>query len=187
MDSRILNVNPLIAVFDGVFGQEVADAAIAAGQDRLEQPSYGTKDGRVVGEKHTNQAALVDQWSDPVLTQLMTDISAIVRIPPEHGESSDLFHRGGQRLFTTLCYLNDVEEEGQTAFPNLMVAVRPKLGRVLVMQNTLPGQNITHPDSAHVGFGPGAGEKWVLSVWWREHHFHIPRSYPAAEGDFLVY
>ncbi len=212
MNKQLLNVNPLVAIFDDVFDQAVADAAIAAGRDRLEQPTYSTTDGRTTGEQRTNQAALVDQWSVPVLADLMTTISGIVRLPPEHAETSKLlryegeqlfdlhfdgyeedgashedFQKGGQRLFTTLCYLNDVEEEGQTAFPHLKIAVRPKLGRVLLFANNLPGQNTTHPDSAHVGFGPGDGVKWVLSVWWREHHFHIPRSFPSAEGEFLLY
>jgi prolyl 4-hydroxylase len=212
MKSHLLNVNPLVAVFDDVFDDDIANAAIAAGKERLEQPSYGTETGRVVGEKRTNLAALVDQWSVPQLTDLMTRISGLVRLPPEHAETSkllryegdqlfdihfdayeedgpsaDLFNRGGQRLFTTLCYLNDVEHDGQTAFPNLKVAVRPKLGRILVFQNCHPGKSATHPDSAHVGFGPGEGVKWVLSVWWREHHFHIPRTFPPAEGEFLEY
>ncbi|MDD9977432.1 MAG: 2OG-Fe(II) oxygenase, partial [Boseongicola sp.] len=183
-----------------------------AGESRLEQPTYGTNDGRVVGEKRTNLAAIVDQWSVPELAELTQKISSIVRLPPEHAETSKLlryegeqlfdvhfdgyeengatrpdFQKGGQRLFTTLCYLNDVEDQGQTAFPNLKVAVRPKLGRVLVFANSRPGSNETHPDSAHVGFGPGDGIKWVLTMWWREHHFHIPREFPAAEGDFLLY
>ena len=212
MKTRILNVNPLVAVFDDVFDQDVADAAIAAGKDRLEQPTYGTDEGRVVGEKRTHHAALVDQWSDPLLTELMTRISGLVRLPPEHAETSKLlryegeqlfdvhldgydengatredFLKGGQRLFTTLCYLNDINEEGHTAFPNLKVAVKPKLGRVLVFANNRLGSNEVHPDSAHVGFGPTEGLKWVLTVWWREHHFHIPRSYPPADGEFLVY
>lgn len=212
MQGQILNFNPLIAIFDDVFDEKTAQAAISAGEERLEQPTYGTDEGRVVGEKRTNLAALVDQWSDPLLTELVTKISGIVRLPPEHAETSkllryegdqmfdvhydgyeeggrsdELFKRGGQRLWTSLCYLNDVDEEGHTAFPNLKVAVRPKLGRVLIFQNYWPGKNTRHPDSAHVGFGPGDGVKWVMTLWWREHHFHIPRSYPPADGEFLVY
>ena len=101
---------------------------MAAGKDRLEQPTYSTPDGRVTGEQRTNMAALVDQWSVPVLADLMTKISAIVRLPPEHAEMSKLlryegeqlfdlhydsyeeigassedFLKGGQRLFSTLC------------------------------------------------------------------------------------
>ena len=212
MKSQILNVNPLVAVFDDVFGDEVLTAARAAGEDRLEQPTYSTEEGRIVGDKRTNLAAVINQWDHKVLSDLMVKLSSIVRIPPEHAETCKLlryegdqlfdvhydgydehgasredFLKGGQRLFTTLCYLNDVEEEGQTAFPNLKVAVRPKLGRVLVFANNALADSSIHPDSAHVGFGPGDGVKWVLSVWWRQHHFHIPRSYPPADGDFLVY
>lgn len=209
---KLINANPFIAVFDGVFNEETAKAAIAAGEDRLEQPTYGTEAGRTTGEKRTNLAALIDQWQVPALTELASRISDIVRLPPENcetskllryegdqlfdvhfdgynasGKSAHLLERGGQRLFTTLCYLNDVEAGGETAFPNLKVAIRPKLGRVLVFANTPPGANTVHEDSAHVGFGPGDGVKWVLSMWWREHHFHVPRSYPPAEGEFLVY
>ncbi|MXQ07152.1 hypothetical protein GQ651_04770 [Alphaproteobacteria bacterium GH1-50] len=210
--SQLLSANPFVAVYDGVFDEATARAAIAAGEARLEQPTYGTEDGRVTGEKRTNLAALVDQWQVPELTELATRISGLLRLPPENcetskllryegeqlfdlhfdgydagGTSAHLLERGGQRLFTTLCYLNDVEDGGQTAFPNLKVAARPRLGRVLVFANTPPGANTVHPDSAHVGFGPDSGVKWVLSMWWREHHFHIPREYPAAEGDFVVY
>lgn len=209
---QLVNANPFIAVYDGIFDSATSDAAIRAGEDRLEQPTYGTSEGRVTGEKRTNLAALIDQWSVPELTELATRISEIVRLPPENcetskllryegdqlfdlhfdgynreGTSKDLLERGGQRLFTTLCYLNDVEEGGETAFPNLKVAIRPKLGRVLVFANTVPGTNTVHEDSAHVGFGPGDGVKWVLSMWWREKHFHIPRDYPPAEGEYLVY
>ena len=209
---KLINTNPFIAVYDDVFDAETADAAIRAGQDRLEQPTYGTEDGRITGEKRTNQAALIDQWQVPELTDLATRISDIVRLPPENcetskllryegdqlfdvhydgynstGTSAHLLERGGQRLFTTLCYLNNVETGGETAFPNLKVAIRPKLGRVLVFANTPPGDNTVHEDSAHAGFGPGDGVKWVLSMWWREHHFHVPRSYPPAEGEFIVY
>jgi len=161
MKSRILNVNPLVAVFDDVFGQDVADVAIAAGEH-----AETSKLIRYEGEQ------LFDVHYDGY---------------DEHGATREDFNKGGQRLFTTLCYLNDIEDEGQTAFPNLKIAVRPKLGRVLVFANNLLGSNEVHPDSAHVGFGPSDGLKWVLTVWWREHHFHIPRSYPPADGEFVVY
>ena len=208
----LLNANPFIAVFDGVFDAETAKTAIEAGEDRLEQPTYGTDEGRITGEKRTNTAALIDQWEVPALTALATRIADIVRLPPENcktskllryegeqlfdvhfdgynaeGTSKDLLKRGGQRLFTTLCYLNDVESGGETAFPNLKVAIRPRLGRVLVFANTVPGNNTVHDDSAHVGFGPETGVKWVLSMWWRERYFHVPRVYPPTDGDYSVY
>ena len=212
MRGQLLNLNPLVAVFDDVFDTSIATAAIKAGEDSLKPAVYGTEDGIVVGEKRTNLQATLDQWAVPELTDLVTRLSSIVRVPPENSEAVKLlkyegeqffdvhvdgFHdiptyadelaKGGQRIFTTLCYLSDVEGEGQTAFPNLKIAVKPKLGRVLAFSNTNPGQNVPHPDSTHAGFSASSGLKWVLSVWWRERNFHIPRSFPHAEGDYAQF
>ena len=57
------------------------EAARALGEDRLEQPTYAMPEGRVVGELRTNLAAVIDQWSDPVLTDLITRISGVMRMP----------------------------------------------------------------------------------------------------------
>jgi prolyl 4-hydroxylase len=212
MQGRLLNVNPFVAIFDDVFDADIAKDVIAAGRDQLKPAAYVTEKGRTFGEKRTNHAALIEQWEQPQVAELVTRLSKIVRLPPENSETSKLLHyegdqifdvhqdafsedpvglselaKGGQRLFSTLSYLSDVEGEGQTAFPNLKIAVRPKLGRVLVFSNTTPGNSTPHPDSAHVGFGPASGEKWVLSVWWREHTYHTPRSYPPVEGDFVEF
>ncbi len=212
MRGQLLNLNPLVAVHDDVFGAATAEAAIKAGKGDLAPAAYGTEDGIVVGEKRTNLQATLDQWAVPELTELMTQLSSIVRIPPENTEGVKLlkyegeqffdvhvdgFHdiptfadelaKGGQRLFTTLCYLSDVEGEGQTAFPNVKIAVKPKLGRVLVFSNTLPGKDVPHPDSTHAGFSASSGLKWVLSVWWRERNFHIPRTFPTVEGDYAQF
>ncbi|MGI9389894.1 MAG: 2OG-Fe(II) oxygenase [Boseongicola sp.] len=212
MRGQLLNLNPLVAVYDDVFDSTIATAAINAGEDRLEQAAYGTDDGIVIGEKRTNMQASIDQWEVPELTDLVSRLSTIVRLPPENAETTkllryegeqffdvhvDSFHdiptyadelkKGGQRLFTTLCYLSEVEGEGQTAFPNLKIAVTPTLGRVLVFANTIPGQNVPHPDATHVGFSATSGLKWVLSVWWRERNYHIPRTFPSVEGDYAQF
>lgn len=209
MQGTLLNISPLVAVFDDVFGQDVADAAIAAGRDNLKQASYVSSEGIKTGEKRTNSAARFDQWSTPLVAELVEKISSFVRLPPENCEPASLLHyegeqlfdihidgyiegpataellsQGGQRLFTTLCYLNDVDGGGQTAFPKLKLAVRPKLGRVLIFSNTIPGSNVPFQDAAHVGFGPENGEKWLLSLWWRERNYHVLRSFPETEGDY---
>lgn len=212
MRGQLLNLNPLVAVYDDVFDASIATAAIKAGEDTLMPGAYGNEDGIVVGEKRTNLQAAVDQWAVPEVIDLVTRLSSIVRLPPENSEAARLLRyegeqyfdvhtdgfddiptfadelsRGGQRLFTTLCYLNDVEGEGQTAFPNLKIAVKPKLGRVLVFSNTIPGQNAPHPDSTHAGFSASSGLKWVLSVLWRERNYHIPRTFPHAEGGYAQF
>ena len=128
MKSQILSANPLVAIYDDVFDEKTAAAAIKSGQDRLQRAPYLTREGSVTGDKRTNYQALIDQWSVPELTALVTKVSSIVRLPPENCEPVKLlryegeqlfdvhndgfpdepaFHdalgKGGQRLFTTLC------------------------------------------------------------------------------------
>ncbi|MDJ1017994.1 MAG: 2OG-Fe(II) oxygenase [Paracoccaceae bacterium] len=212
MQGTLLNLNPLVAIFDDVFDEKTANAVIAAGRDDLSPAAYISENEIVIGEKRTNTSAFVDQWAHPELTELATKISSILRLPPENSEPAKLLHyvddqyfdihndafgdddpsrnqlaRGGQRIFTSLSYLNDVPSDGQTAFPMLKLAVRPKLGRVLIFSNTVPGQIRAHQDSKHTGFGVPDGEKWVLSLWWRERNYHVPRDYPETEGEFREY
>lgn len=208
MKKSVLCFNPLVVVLDEVFDHEAAKAAINAGKDSLTQAPVIGNQGKEVSEKRTNSHAVIDQWSFSILSDLVSTISSVVRLPPENCEAAKLLHYvgeqyfdvhqdafdiesaqkqledGGQRVFTTLCYLNDVDEGGQTAFPNLKLSVRPKLGRVLLFSNLAPGKNVRHRDSAHVGFGPEKGEKWVLSLWWRERIYHKNRIYPQEDGPF---
>lgn len=208
MKKSVLCYNPLVAVIDEVFDEKTAKAAIDAGKDRLTHAPVIGKQGKEISEKRTNSHAVIDQWSLPILSNLVSRISSLVRLPPENCEAAKLLHyvgeqyfdvhqdafdieiarnqleHGGQRIFTTLCYLNDVDEGGQTAFPNLKLSVRPKLGRVLLFSNLAPGKNVPHRDSAHVGFGPEKGQKWVLSLWWRERIYYENRVYPQEDGPF---
>lgn len=205
-------LNPLVAVIDDVFTAETAAQAIAAGKQDLERAGVVFGAESIVHEGRTNSQAMVDQWQDPVLTDLVTKISTLVRLPPENAETAKLLcytgeqkfdphfdafepqglqspqlNYGGQRLFTTLCYLNDVEGDGgMTVFPALKIAVRPRLGRVLLFSNTVPGHLDPHPHAIHAGENVAGAEKWVLSVWWREQLYHIPRQYPEAEGEAQI-
>lgn len=41
-------------------------------------------------------------------------------------------HRTSKRFLVIFCYLNDVEEGGETTFPTLGLKIKPKAGRVLM-------------------------------------------------------
>jgi len=75
---------------------------------------------------------------------------------------------GGARLYTALCYLNDVEEGGGTNFPKLDITVKAKKGRLLVFQNTYNGTHNRHIQSEHAGMPVIKGEKWAFNLWFRE-------------------
>ena len=214
MKTHVHCLNPLIAVVDECFSQETADAIINMGKDNLERATvmdYSGKEKSVTHEARTNSVAFLDQWANPVLTGIVETISNLVRLPPENSEPSQLLHyvgtqkydphsdafdqsaggidrlsQGGQRLFTSICYLNDVPEGGETAFPNLKLSVKTKVGRILIFANTRLGTNVAHPHSIHAGTSVTKGEKWAYTICWRQLAYHVQREFPATGGDFTV-
>lgn len=209
MNIETLCMNPFVAVIDDVFDADLAEHIITKGAAALERASVvNSKGGKMISETRTNSAVGLSQWEDPKLTDLTTRLSSLVRLPPENSEPCNLLHyvadqefqphadgfhhdaggveqlaRGGQRLFTTICYLNDLDSGGETEFPSLRIQVRPKLGRVLIFGNTRLGTAEPHPHSIHAGRPVGDGEKWALTHWWRQLAYHIQREYPAENGD----
>jgi prolyl 4-hydroxylase len=77
---------------------------------------------------------------------------------------------GGARLKTALVYLNDVEEGGSTNLNRLNIDVLPKMGKLLIFENTYPGTNIKHPLSEHAGMPVIKGEKYAFNLWFKECH-----------------
>jgi prolyl 4-hydroxylase len=211
---KILCLNPLVAIVDDVFDQTLADQAIAMGKDRLERAAVVNRDseGSNISDNRTNYDAALDQWANPKLTDLAQKISNFVRLPPENTETAKLLHysaeqefkphcdgfgrsvselrklsHGGQRLFTTICYLNDVENGGETEFPALKISIKPKLGRVLIFGNTFPGTAEPHPQSTHAGRPVVDGEKWAITFWWRQLTYMVHREFPNEEGETKQY
>ena len=86
---------------------------------------------------------------------------------------------GGQRMYTALCYLNDVEEGGHTRFTKLNIKVEAKKGRLLIFHNVYEGSNKKHFLSEHAGMPVLKGEKWAFNLWFREK----PRSVIVYDPD----
>lgn len=72
----------------------------------------------------------------------------------------------GQRTWTILCYLNDVEEGGETYFPHLKLKIKPKAGS-LVIWNNLYKNGFTNYKTKHEALPPVSGYKYVLTKWFR--------------------
>lgn len=72
-----------------------------------------------------------------------------------------------QRILTVLCYLNDVEQGGETYFPHLDISVRPQRGRVLVFHNVHENALLPNKLSLHQGISPDQGKKYIISCWYR--------------------
>ena len=73
----------------------------------------------------------------------------------------------GQRTWTFMLYLNDVEEGGETTFTRIDKIIHPKRGMgVIWMNGTQTGE--PNPDTEHQGNPVKRGEKYIITKWFRE-------------------
>ena len=90
----------------------------------------------------------------------------------------DFFHKGqpyyeaasrmgGQRSWTGMLFLNEVEGGGFTNFPMAGLKVTPEAGKLLVWNN-MSFDGTPNPASLHQGMPVEAGIKYVITKWFRE-------------------
>ncbi|GLQ34988.1 hypothetical protein GCM10007939_12710 [Amylibacter marinus] len=210
MDIKTYSINPLVAIIDDFITEDIAQHIINLGKDDLTPTTVTTPDAaNMIDSRCKSLSTQMVQWEDPILTKVTTDIADIVRLPPENAEPckllhyqgeqdfvphSDAFHknkggieqmtRGGQRLFSSMIYLNDCDG-GQTTFPALKMQVMPKMGRLLIFANTMIGSIDHHPHGIHGALSVNSGEKWAIHFGWRQLAYHKPRVYPENSGEMV--
>ena len=72
----------------------------------------------------------------------------------------------GQRTWTTMVYLNDVESGGETYFKYLNLHIKPKQG-TLIAWNNLYKNGIPNFKTMHEALPPISGDKYVITKWFR--------------------
>lgn len=73
---------------------------------------------------------------------------------------------GGQRSWTAMAYLNDVEAGGSTDFVRLGLSIPPQRGALLIWNNALPDGTVNY-DTLHAGMPVEAGVKYIFTKWYR--------------------
>ena len=74
--------------------------------------------------------------------------------------------RGGQRCWTAMAFLNEVEEGGETHFTEVGIKIEPKPGVLLVWNNALP-DGTPNEGTIHAGTPVQKGAKYVITKWYR--------------------
>ena len=74
---------------------------------------------------------------------------------------------GGQRVWTTMIYLCDVEEGGETHFARLGLKVPPRRGTLLIWNNML-ADGSPNGETLHAALPVIKGRKYVMTRWYRE-------------------
>lgn len=73
----------------------------------------------------------------------------------------------GQRTWTCMIYLNNVEGGGQTEFVKLATSFTPRTGTAVIWNNLLPDGK-PNPATLHHAHPVTKGEKIVITKWFRE-------------------
>ena len=130
---------------------------------------------------------------EPAVKQLEAMLFALNGIEPAHGEPvqgqryavgqefkphCDYFNPGGadwakycsiagQRTWTFMIYLNDVEAGGATRFKAVNKTFQPETGK-LVCWNNMRSDGRENPSTIHHGMKVRKGVKYVITKWYRE-------------------
>jgi len=88
-------------------------------------------------------------------------------------------HRGGQRSWTAMAYLNDVAEGGATHFPAIGLSIPPQQGALLVWNNMNP-DGTPNPATLHAGTPMVRGTKYIVTKWYRSRRWGIAAPRPAG-------
>ncbi|MEM7700709.1 MAG: 2OG-Fe(II) oxygenase [Pseudomonadota bacterium] len=73
----------------------------------------------------------------------------------------------GQRTWTFMIYLNQVESGGATRFKAIGKTFQPELGKLLCWNNRRPDGR-ENPNTLHHGMKVRKGTKYVITKWYRE-------------------
>lgn len=73
----------------------------------------------------------------------------------------------GQRTWTFMVYLNEVEAGGATRFKVVGKTFQPEAGRLLCWNNQRPDGSV-NPNTLHHGMKVRKGVKYVITKWYRE-------------------
>lgn len=140
----------------------------------------------------TSESCDMDRWS-PDVRPIDEAIAALLGVDPKFGETmqgqryapgqhfrahhdyffntESYWHRvrqdGGQRTWTAMIYLNDVEEGGATWFPQAGIRVAPKRG-LLLAWNNMSADGSPNTLTLHEGMPVVKGVKYIVTKWFRE-------------------
>ncbi|WP_300973234.1 2OG-Fe(II) oxygenase [Sphingomonas sp. LHG3406-1] len=73
----------------------------------------------------------------------------------------------GQRTWTAMVYLNDVEDGGATRFKAIGKTIQPEAGKLLAWNNLLDDGR-PNPATIHQGMKVRRGTKYILTRWYRQ-------------------
>jgi prolyl 4-hydroxylase len=189
---------PDIVLFENFMSQQECEQLIALSIEKLQRsgvvdPETGKT---VIIAARSSEGCYFQRGESAFIQQLDQRISELMNWPVDHGEGIQVLHyasgaeyrahfdyfpveqtgssthlaTGGQRVATLVMYLNNVEQGGETFFPELGLKLVPRQGSAAYFAyfNSF-GQ--VDPATLHSGAPIIAGEKWIATKWMRQNKY----------------
>ena len=194
----MFSADPILYVVNNFLSNDECEAFIDASKGKLKPSTVISPDKHIQHESRTSENCWIEHSANDIVHEVSKRFSILVQMPIRNAEQYQLVYYkkgtqykphfdsfdyetedgkknwepGGQRMVTVIAYLNDVEEGGETGFPELGINIPPTKGDAVVFHNTLPDDTATHPRinprSLHGGMPVHKGEKWMVNLWFRE-------------------
>ena len=195
---RMISIEPRIALIDNFLTWEECEHFKQTALASLQKSTVVDNDSgdSVEYEHRTSFGMFFERKQDEIIHRVERRISDLIGMPlpnqepfqmlrygpgQEYRPHFDYFdpdlkgshvhlERGGQRVATVIMYLNDVEQGGDTSFPELGIRTIPQTGRALLFYS-LGVNGEPDPMTLHGGDAVIKGEKWIATCWIRQREF----------------
>jgi prolyl 4-hydroxylase len=189
---------PRVIVFGNVLSKEECEQMIELSRTKLARSTtVDDATGKAqVHEHRTSSGTFFHLNETPFIAKLDKRVSALMNLPVHNGEGLQILNYqiggeykphydyfppelpgsaahiavGGQRVATLIMYLNDVEEGGETIFPEIGMRVAARQGNAVYFAYT-NSLNQVDPLSYHGGNPVIKGEKWISTKWMRQREY----------------
>ncbi|XP_077492004.1 prolyl 4-hydroxylase subunit alpha-1-like [Amblyomma americanum] len=213
---ELLSMEPRIVFFPGFLSPSEVSYIRAAARGKFERVEiYDAKTrGDTKTWKRIGKVSWLNDCEHPKLQRLTRRIAAVTNLSLESAESyqvvnyglgghytphmdahrfdkvsSDFDEKNGNRLATMLMYLADVAAGGATAFVQLGIGLKPRVGDALFWYDVEPYDGSKAPETfsfwhqkrkvdertQHVGCPVLWGSKWIVTKWIRERNNVVTR------------
>lgn len=193
---------PEIVIFENVLSDVECELLIELSKPKLQRSgTYDFRDPSArgkVNQERTSEGTGFLRGENALLQTIETRLAKLMNFPVENGEEMQILHYGvgaeyrphfdffppevassavsiqasGQRIVTLVMYLNDVEEGGETIFPEINFAVTPRKGGAVYFSYCDKNGKLDRL-SLHGGAPVTRGEKWIATKWIRQKAWRV--------------
>lgn len=193
---NIYSNDPYVATYNNILSDAECKHFIDISRDSMKRSLVSENNKGIVSNGRTGTNTWIQHDHDEITKKIGERIAKIVGMPLENAEAFQVIYygitqeyrehydswvhdgsnkthrcmrRGGARMKTALCYLNDVTKGGGTKMTKLDITVSAEKGKLLVFHNTISDIDHTrHELSKHAGLPVEEGEKFAFNLWFKE-------------------